>query len=166
MASLARVEIICARGEGERFVIACEVLSGAYGGAGLDIDEPEPDRTEQFGDGCVICAASATVEDCEGATLAHAHACVRQHMSTARTCMHAHMVAQVHTRAHAKEGTYMAAHTARTREIGNPHPPGPCLTSLIYHRRLQMRWFASPRLPYALPPRAGRLCTCAMPLGQ
>ena len=26
-----------------------------------------------------------------------------------------------------------------------------------------MRWFASPHLPLALPPRVGRPCTCAMP---
>ena len=35
----------------------------------------------------------------------------------ARTCMHAHMVAHVHTRVHAKEDTYTSAHTARTRNI-------------------------------------------------
>ncbi len=47
----------------------------------------------------------------------HSHACVRQHMSMARTCMHAHMVAHVHMRAHASEDTYTSAHTARTRNI-------------------------------------------------
>ena len=82
----------------------------------------------------------------------HSHACVREHMSMARTCMHAHMVAHVHTRVHAKEDTYTSAHTARTRNIRirtcatpgstytrhstfqnrQPPPKAPCLAS-IYH---------------------------------
>ena len=73
-------------------------------------------------------------------------------MSMARTCMHAHMVAHVHTRVHAKEDTYTSAHTARTRNIRirtcatpgstytrhstfqnrQPPPKAPCLVS-IYH---------------------------------
>ena len=142
----------------------------------------------------------------------HSHACVRQHMSIARTCMNAHMVPHVHTRSHAifppahaqrrgapildirrsKTGnphrTHMSiartlharthgrahshartheiihvhgdTHTARTRNIRNrkcatpgsirilgirraktDNPHGtlpPCLTFLIYHRRLHM----------------------------
>ena len=75
-----------------------------------------------------------------------------EHMSMARTCMHAHMVAHVHTRVHAKEDTYTSAHTARTRNIRirtcatpestntrhstfqnrQPPPKAPCLVS-IYH---------------------------------
>ena len=74
-------------------------------------------------------------------------------MSMARTCMHAHMVAHVHTRAHAKEDTYTPAHTARTRNIRTRTcaPPGstytrhwtfenrqpsPHSSTIIYHRRL------------------------------
>jgi hypothetical protein len=49
----------------------------------------------------------------------HSHACVRQYMSMARTCMHAHMVAHVHTRVHAKEDTYTSAHTARTLGVAS-----------------------------------------------
>ena len=82
----------------------------------------------------------------------HSHACVRQHMSMPRTCMHAHMVAHVHTRVHAQEDTYTSAHTARTHDIRirtcatpgstytrhstfqnrQPPPKAPCVVS-IYH---------------------------------
>jgi len=83
----------------------------------------------------------------------HSHACVREHMSMARTCMHAHMVAHVHTRVHAKEDTYTSAHTARTRNIRirtcatpestntrhstfqnrQPPPKAPCLVSINHN---------------------------------
>ena len=59
-------------------------------------------RTEQFGDSCVVCAASATVEDWGSATLAltrlRAPTHVLMHMSMARTCIH--VVARTSTRAH------------------------------------------------------------------
>ena len=61
-------------------------------------------RTEQFGDSCVICTASATVEDWGSATLAFTGLCtpthVLMHMSMARTCIH--VVARTSTRAHAQ----------------------------------------------------------------
>ena len=118
-------------------------------------NELEPDRTEKFGDSCVICAASVTVEDCGSATLALS--CLR-----ARTHVHGkNLHARTHgsARAHAKEDTYASAHTARTRNIrirtcatpgrgahildirrsktGNPHRKPPALSQfiIIYQRR-------------------------------
>ncbi len=101
MASIARVvEILCARVEGERFVIACEVLSGTYGGCWLEVidNELEPDRTEKFGDSCVICAASVTVEDYGSATLALT--CLRAPTHVHGKNMHArtHGSARAHAR--------------------------------------------------------------------
>ena len=63
---------------------------------------------EQFGDSGVICAASATVEDCgngsvKGDTRTHTLACANTCMSMARRCVHALIVVHVHTRAHAEK---------------------------------------------------------------
>ena len=117
---------------------------------------------EQFGDSGVICAASATVEDCgsgsvKGDTRTHTLACANTCPWQEHACTHTSSCTC--TRARTRKNTYAAEHIARTRssrtrtgetpgstytrhstiETGNPHrTPPPCLAFLIYHRRLQM----------------------------